>query len=149
MATENRLLRAATELHDHATHNLQASRELADMGWDHEVEARLLQETVAAVRRRSEHLQEKVREPGRRRRPTGAMATENRILKTATELHDQATLLLQAARELAAMGWDHKVEARRLQETVAAVRGWSEHFQEKVRELRRRRPPGESGHSGA
>lgn len=77
------------------------------------------------------------------------MATENRFLKTATELQDQATLLQQASRELAEMGWDPEGEAFQLQETAALLRGWSEHLQEKVRELGRRRPAGETGNSGA
>ncbi|MFO0931043.1 MAG: hypothetical protein U0736_29095 [Gemmataceae bacterium] len=77
------------------------------------------------------------------------MATENRFLTTATELHDQATLLEQASRELADMGWDHEGEALLLQETAALVRGWSEHLREQVRELGRRRPAGDTGDSGA
>jgi hypothetical protein len=78
------------------------------------------------------------------------MASENRFLRAATELHDHATHILQAARELADMGWDPEGAALQLQETVAQERGWSEHVQELVRELRRlQRPTGESGHSGA
>jgi hypothetical protein len=60
------------------------------------------------------------------------MATENRFLKTATELLDEVTDLWQAAQALAEMGRDHEIEALLLEEMVAPARGWSEHKQEEV-----------------
>jgi hypothetical protein len=78
------------------------------------------------------------------------MASENQLLRKATEVHDEATLLKQASRELADMGQDHEVDALQLEETLAGLRGWREHVQERVREVGgRQRPTGESGHSGA
>jgi hypothetical protein len=67
------------------------------------------------------------------------MATENRVLKIATELRDEAVRLWLAARALADLGRDHEIEAIQLKEALAPVCGWSDYLQEEVRELDRRR----------
>lgn len=67
------------------------------------------------------------------------MTTENRILKAATELLNQAMRLWQAAQAFAEAGGDDEFEARLLHEEVAKARSWAEHYQDKVWPPGRRR----------
>jgi hypothetical protein len=64
------------------------------------------------------------------------MATQNRFLHTVTEPLAHATHLLRLSQALAQEGTDDEKEALQLEEVVAAVRGWREHIEEKVRRLR-------------
>jgi hypothetical protein len=67
------------------------------------------------------------------------MTTENRVLKTTTELLNHARGLQQAAQDLAELGRDNENEAIVLEEWTAQIQSWEEHLQEEVQEEEARR----------